>query len=123
MAELRTYRTYRFIEKDPIIDRMRTIVQDEGLYKNLQAVHEISGISATTLHAWFHGDTRRPQHSTIAALVTSLGYRVDIVPDHKIDIAAERKTGAAWIEAQDKKREKAEGKKTAKTKAKKNGHG
>jgi hypothetical protein len=31
MAELRTYRTYRFIEKDPVIDKMRTLVQDGGL--------------------------------------------------------------------------------------------
>ena len=123
MAELRLYRTYRFIEKDPIIDRMRTMVQDEGLMEKLGAMHEISGVSETTLRNWFFGDTRRPQHSTIAAIATSLGYREEFVRDHKIDIEAERKAGADWIEKQDKARERAEAKAEKAKPKKKNGHG
>jgi transcriptional regulator with XRE-family HTH domain len=107
MAELRLYRTYRFIEKDPVIDRVRTIVQDEGLYKNLTAVHEISGVSATTLHNWFHGDTRRPQHSTIAAVLSSLGYEEQFVKARDIDIEAERKAGLKWLEQANAKRDHA----------------
>jgi transcriptional regulator with XRE-family HTH domain len=113
MAELRTYRTYRFIEKDPVIDKMRTLVQDEGLYKNLQAVHEISGVSAATLHNWFHGDTRQPRHSTIAAVASSLGYEEQFVKARDIDIETERKLGAAWLrreEVPEEKKKKANGK-------------
>ena len=50
----------------PIIDKVRTLVQDEGLIKKLQVVHEISGVATATLDNWFNGTTRKPQHVTIA---------------------------------------------------------
>jgi hypothetical protein len=114
MAEFRLYRTYRFIEKDPVIDKMRTLVQDEGLYKDLNAVHEISGVSTTTLYNWFHGETRRPQHSTIAAVLTSLGYEEKFVKTSVIDIEKERAAGLKWMEQHNEKpKPKANGKTAA----------
>ena len=76
MAEFRMYRTYRWLakEKNPVIDKARTIAQDEGLFKNLQALHEITGVLASTFHNWWHGDTRNPQHGTVMAFMTALGY-------------------------------------------------
>jgi hypothetical protein len=100
---LRIYRTYNMVDKNPVIDKVRTLVQDEGLIKKLQIVHEISGVSTSTLDNWFNGTTRSPQHATIAAVVTSLGYREEFVKDKEIDIEAERKVAAAWLEKQEKK--------------------
>jgi len=114
---LRVYRTYSMIDKDPAIDRIRTIVQDEGLFKNLSALGDISSVSSTTLNNWFHGDTKRPQNATIQAVLSSLGYKTEYVKDHDIDIEKERKAGAAWLEKRNEEREK-----TPRRKKKANGH-
>jgi hypothetical protein len=97
MAEFRMYRTYRYVEKNPVIDKVRTIVQDEGLFKKLAIVHEISGVATTTLHNWFHGDTRNPQHATIAAVITSMGYEEQFIKTKEIDVEKERKLAADWL--------------------------
>jgi hypothetical protein len=110
---IRTYRTYSYIDKNPVIDKVRTLVQDEGLMKDLSAMHEISGVATATLRNWFFGDTRNPQHSTVAAIVTSLGYEEQFVKARDIDIAVERKAGHDWLAKRAKR--------TAK--AKTNGHG
>lgn len=104
---LRIYRTYNMVSKDPSIDRVRTIVQDEGLFKNLTALSEISSVSSSTLNNWFHGDTMRPQNATIQAVLTSLGYKTDYVKEKDIDIAKERKAGQLWLEKRAEEREKA----------------
>jgi|SRR6187402_801858 len=113
---LRMYRTYNMIDKNPVIDKVRTLVQDEGLIKKLGIVHEISGVSTTTLDNWFNGKTRSPQHATIAAVITSLGYKEEFVKDHAIDVEKERKSGRAWLE---KRQEEAKANKPTK---KSNGH-
>jgi hypothetical protein len=115
---LRMYRTYNMIDKDPAIDRIRTIVQDEGLFTNLSALSDISSVSATTLDNWFHGETKRPQNATMMAVLSSLGYKAEYVKDHDIDIEKERKSGKAWLEKRNEEREKA----PQKRKKKANGH-
>ncbi len=107
MANVRLYRTYRFIDKDPIIDEVRTLIQDEGLMKKLDIVHQLSGVATTTLDNWFNGETVSPQNRTISAVVTSLGYQRRFVRDHKIDIERELKLAAAWNRRQDAANEKA----------------
>jgi len=78
---LALYRSYNFVDKDPVIDRIRTIVQDEGLsYKD---IHVISGVSTATLTNWFDGETRRPQYATVAAVTSSLGYKQEFVKSQK----------------------------------------
>jgi transcriptional regulator with XRE-family HTH domain len=100
---VRVYRTYNYIDKNPVIDKVRTLIQDEGLFKQLGIVHEISGVSTSTLDNWFHGTTRSPQHATIAAVATSLGYQEEFVKKKDVDVGAERKLAAAWRKKQQKK--------------------
>src|SRR5882757_8299050 len=69
---LHLYRSYNFVNKDPVIDGIRTMIQDEGLKQN--QVHVLSGVAPTTLHNWLDGATRQPRFSTIAAVAASLGY-------------------------------------------------
>ena len=78
MAKGFTYKSYNFTDKDPIIDEIRTVVQNSGAtYKQ---IHEDSNVSTATLSAWFTGTTRRPQAASINAVLRSLGYKLGIVP-------------------------------------------
>lgn len=103
MAELkfhRQYRTYRYKDKNPVIDKIRTIVQDEGLFKKLEVLHQLSGVSRTTLDNWFHGETKNPQHHTIAAVVTSLGYEETFQRVKTIELDKELEVAKRWLDTQ-----------------------
>lgn len=106
MAIARTYRTYRFIDKDPVIDEVRTIVQDEGLIKRLAMAANLAGLSKTTLDNWFNGHTRRPQNASIMALVSSLGYQRKFTKTEKLDLEEELKKAKVWRKRQDEARPK-----------------
>ena len=77
MAKGFTYKSYSFTEKDPIIDEVRTVFQDAGVTK--QWVEENSGVTSTTLHAWFDGKTCKPQAATVNAVLRALGKKLGIV--------------------------------------------
>ena len=72
------YRDYRFIDKDPIIDRLRTAVQDSGM--SYRDIHEREGISTSTLCNWFSGPTRRPQFCTVMAVFRACGVDLKETP-------------------------------------------
>lgn len=71
------YKSYNFKDKDPIIDRLRTAIRDEGV--SWGDIHETSGVSVTTLNNWFNGDTLRPRFATVMAVFRSIGYDLQIV--------------------------------------------
>jgi hypothetical protein len=103
MAEFkihREYRTYRYRDKNPVIDKIRTIVQDEGLFKRLGVVHELSGVATSTLDNWFHGETRNPQHHTVAAVVTAMGYEETFQRVKTIELDKELEVARKWMEKQ-----------------------
>lgn len=77
MAKVTIYKTYRFRDKDPIIDELRTAVKDEGL--SYQDIHLMSNVTVTTLRNWFEGETRRPQHATIMAVARAVGRDMKLV--------------------------------------------
>ena len=73
-----TYKSYSFVDKDPIIDEVRTLVQQHGAtYKNIQ---QESGVSPATLAGWFSGSTRKPQAATLNAVARSMGWKLGFVP-------------------------------------------
>lgn len=66
-----TYKSYLFKEKDPVIDLIRTARSDTKMsYADLR---DESGVSASTIHNWEHGKTRRPMFATAFAVVLALG--------------------------------------------------
>lgn len=71
------YRTYRFRDKDPVIDLLRTVIQDLDI--SYTKVSAQSGVSTTTLYNWFNGPTRRPQHCAVQAVARSLHYELKMV--------------------------------------------
>jgi len=97
MAKVHIYRTYRFIDKDPIIDAVRTVVQSDEHLKN-NHVHQISGVATQTLDNWFDGPTRNPRNSTVSAVTTALGYiRHDrIRPDGTLDVRFVKQRELDW---------------------------
>jgi transcriptional regulator with XRE-family HTH domain len=73
-----TYKSYSFIDKDPILDEVRTIIQSSGV--TYAFIEHASGVTITTLHNWFSGPTKRPQAATINAVLQSLGHQLTISP-------------------------------------------
>jgi len=65
------YKSYLFVDKDPVIDALRTEVSAQKVrYKQLSAA---SGVSSTAISNWFHGRTKRPQFCTVMAVTRALG--------------------------------------------------
>lgn len=65
------YKSYSFVDKDPIIDVVRTAVSDtRAKYSDIE---EKGGPKASTVRNWLHGNTRRPHFCTVAAALNALG--------------------------------------------------
>jgi DNA-binding phage protein len=73
-----TYKSYSFVDKDPIIDEVRTMVNDSGA--NYKWIEDHSGVTSATLYNWFNGKTRKPQAATLNAVARALGYKLGFVP-------------------------------------------
>jgi hypothetical protein len=91
-----TYKSYNFIDKDPMIDEIRTIVENSGA--TYRWVHENSNVATATLSAWFDGKTRRPQAATMNAVLRSLGFKLGVVEYEKVIVPEEgRRPDAATL--------------------------
>lgn len=102
-------RSYNFIDKDPEIDKFRTIWQREHLKEADLAV--LAGLSPSTVKNMFGGETKRPQHATFAKMAGAMGYEYGLVreadaPDYSREIPIARQQRKAYQEALRKKREK-----------------
>lgn len=106
-----TYRCYNFTDKNPVIDRMRTVLQKEGYFakKRRGVLHQLSGVAMATFDGWFEGDTRNPQHATIAATMAAIGYREEFTKVKDINEEKELIAARDWLQMQKDLREKARG--------------
>ena len=69
-----THNSYNFIDKDPVVDRLRTTVQASSLpYKEI-AVR--AGVAPTTVQNLFSGKTRSPSYRTIIAIGSAFGMKL-----------------------------------------------
>ena len=79
---LKVYQSYNFVDKDPIIDEVRTAIQDSGV--SYKYIEDKSGVTDQTLRNWFDGRTRRPQACTVRAVLNCLPhhqYRLQVLRD------------------------------------------
>lgn len=118
------YRCYNFTNKSPVIDKVRTVLQDEGMYskKKRAMLHQLTGVSVSTYDGWFEGDTRSPRHETIGATLAALGYEEKYVKAEDLDYDKELEVAKAWLKKRTAEKEKAAGSsngKAAKAKKKK----
>ena len=76
MTSIPVYKSYRFINKDPVIDELRTMFKDEKLDSPLgyKEIEQRGAAKSATYRNWFRGKTRRPQHATVMATAHALGY-------------------------------------------------
>jgi hypothetical protein len=65
------YKSYLFIDKDPVIDALRGEISIQKI--KLKQIADNGGPTYSTLHNWFSGNTRRPQFATVMATVRTLG--------------------------------------------------
>lgn len=72
-----TYKSYNFIDKDPMIDIIRTIVFESKL--SIPRIAEESGVSHHTILKWLYGETKRPTAAAMNAVLRVLGYKLDVV--------------------------------------------
>ena len=76
-----TYRmkAYLFKQKDPVIDQLRTMAEDEFGHrvtrKDLQMIEDHGGPKLGTLANWFFGEVKRPQSATVEGCGRALGYQ------------------------------------------------
>lgn len=113
-------RSYNFIDKDPEIDRFRTLFQKDRIRESDLAV--MAGLAVTTVKNMFGGETRRPQHATFAKMAGALGYTYelsrDVRPDYTKEIPKARKQYQQYRELQAQQRERGEGERQKQRKAK-----
>jgi DNA-binding phage protein len=72
-----TYKSYNFVDKDPIIDKVRTLITQ--LNVTLAYVGNKSGVTTQTMRNWFDGQTCRPQFATVNAVARALGHELVLV--------------------------------------------
>jgi hypothetical protein len=91
------YRFYNFVKKDPVIDKLRTLLQDEGFYnkKARKRLSLLTGVSVSTYDNMFEGDTRMPRHTTVGGTVAALGFKEVFVRDREAKIDREREIAKA----------------------------
>lgn len=73
-----TNKAYLFRTKDPVIDELRTLIQDEygGKLnrKVLKDIEEKGGAKANTTAGWFFKEVRKPQNPGVEATGRAIGY-------------------------------------------------
>lgn len=72
---------YRFVDKDPVIDVIRTEMQRYGSlnHEQLARVSYESGVSESTIRNWLFGDTRRPWSLSTRFVLEALGVKIQYV--------------------------------------------
>lgn len=73
------YKSYVFRDKDPVIDELRTLVEqhygERVSGKQLGEITAEGGPSTSCMRSWFFGTTKRPQNPTVEAAGRALGYK------------------------------------------------
>lgn len=92
----RMLRSYRFIDKDPIKDKMQTMLQDIGMFGDLGTVAILANVSKQTVNNLFHGDTRRPQNATVEGIIRACGYERVLRQVKQLDVEKELKEALAF---------------------------
>lgn len=78
------YSTYNFVDKDPIIDYMRTLIHESG--RSLKSIADESNVNQNTISNWLYGKTRRPQAAPFNAVLRSLNYKLSIATIESVEI-------------------------------------
>lgn len=92
------YRTYLFLDKDPVIDQMKTALDTSQM--SIPAIAEKSGLAEGTLRNWFYGETLRPQFSSVQAFYRAIGWEMTPRPMETEELAGMVITDKAFAKAE-----------------------
>ncbi len=81
-------RSYNYVDKNPEIDRARTLVRQETKLKETDLA-VLAGLAGSTIKNMFGGKTKDPRGSTFAKLYGAIGFKLEPVRDHKVDYEKE----------------------------------
>lgn len=70
------YLSYNFVDKDPLIDYVRTLVNDTHMTQKELSLQ--SGVNPQTIRKWLYGETKRPTAAALNAVLHVLGYKLNI---------------------------------------------
>lgn len=73
-GRLNLKKSYNFVDKDDIIDRLRTAMDDADVSVSYAATK--SGVCRQTMNNWFSGKTRKPQVATLNAVGKLVGLQL-----------------------------------------------
>jgi hypothetical protein len=71
------HREYRWIDKDPVCDVLRTIISDDG--RSPTAIAQAARLTDQTVLNILYGQTRKPRATTVALLFMALGYSLTAI--------------------------------------------
>jgi hypothetical protein len=77
-GRLRLYRSYVFRNKDPVVDELRTIINDtfgSVSHKALKQIEADGGPTISAMDGWFKGNTKRPQSASVEAAGRAMGMK------------------------------------------------
>lgn len=104
--------SYNNVEKDPEIDKYRTIYQKIHIKEDDLAA--LAGLSTSTVKNMFGGKTMRPQHLTYAKLAAAMHHEYVLTPisngktDWVTEIAQAKEERKSFHILQKRRRERAE---------------
>jgi hypothetical protein len=99
----RMLRSYMFRDKDPIKDELQTMLQDIGMFGDLDTVAVLANVSKQTVQNLFFGETRRPQNATVEGIVRSMGYERVLRQVKQLDVEKELEVARAFNKSEDKR--------------------
>jgi hypothetical protein len=87
---------YRFIDKDPVIDVIRTEMQRQGnlSHSQIAKVAYASGVSDSAIHEWLFGKTRRPWSLSTRMVLEAIGLEIQY---HRQDGTTVRQSAPTMI--------------------------
>ena len=71
------YPTYNFADHDPVLDVLKTAIDDVGI--DIKDLAENSHVSRSTLRSWMNGNTISPRNMTLCAVAGALGYDYKLI--------------------------------------------
>jgi transcriptional regulator with XRE-family HTH domain len=78
LSSLKLDKSYNFVDKAPIVDLIRTAIEDSPY--SAQRVAELAGLAPATVQHWLAGRTLSPQAKSVEKVAAALGLRFELTP-------------------------------------------
>ena len=80
-----TYKSYNFVDKDPMIDQVRTIIQDSHMTYKVYLPKQVASPLTPYAIGWTAAPSK-PQAATFNAVLRACGYKLTIRPIAEVEV-------------------------------------